>query len=104
LNVSSTEVNVQLLFTDGFQQPAFTTEMVLNEVRKTVAHETGHGVHISHRPQNSGQQCPDSATLGSAVSVMNNGGPLNGQDGSYPGSQYNAVDIQQIRLHLRPNP
>jgi hypothetical protein len=84
--------------------------MTLNEVRKTVAHEIGHGMHMSHRPldppntpaQNQ-SQCPDSAVLGNAVSVMNNNLQLNGQDASFAGSQHNVADIRQIRLHLRQN-
>src|SRR5262245_58335964 len=43
--------------------PADSEDQVLNEIRRTIGHEVGHGGHIEHRPLEAAV-CFDGATLG----------------------------------------
>jgi hypothetical protein len=66
----------------------------LDELRKIVTgHEVGHGVHIFHRPDDSG--CNDGTIVGDFDSIMQRLPSI-----GIPTS-YNNYDMGQIRLHLR---
>jgi hypothetical protein len=73
-----------------------TSEQVDNEIRRTIAHEVGHSIHLCHKPfapacnlqiQNPG------------VSVMTN--EPTGAGAAEAGGRYSSDDIGQIRLHVR---
>ncbi len=81
--------------------PPYTQEQVDNEFRRTFGHEAGHLVHICHRIVGAPSACPDGAPVGTEDSIMTTD-LFNGPDASDPASQYNAADIDQIRLHGNP--
>jgi hypothetical protein len=73
-----------------------TQVQIDNEVRRTIAHEIGHALHIQHRGD--AIVCGDGAAVGTQYSVMSsgwfNGAVSNGLDG------YNSDDRVQIRVSL----
>ena len=78
------------------QNPPYTTTMIENEIRRTIAHEVGHGLHVCHRGD-CGPELDDSAIPESVMDTATVGGP----PATDPRSQYNSFDVGQIRLHTR---
>ena len=89
-------VEVYLNSHDNLKKPPFrySQTQIDNELRRTLGHEVGHAIHICHR--NGNEACPDTASVGSAGSVMNS--DIQGTPQTDPRSQYNPADVAQIRL------
>jgi hypothetical protein len=68
------------------------------ELRRIVAHEIGHSVHIDDRPSLGGV-CSDGANVGTGMSIMKLEWS-NGAGFDVPAGQYNAEDIAQIRVRI----
>jgi hypothetical protein len=77
-----------------------TQAQIDNEIRRNIAHEIGHGVHLLDRPVPP-NSCTDGANPGSGPSVMDQTWN-NGPSSSDPKSVFNPDDVAQIRLHVRP--
>jgi uncharacterized protein YejL (UPF0352 family) len=75
-----------------------TDEQIGNELRRTVAHEIAHALHVKHR--NDVPSCEDGAIIGPGPSVMDSDWYFGPPD-TDPRSQFNDADRAQMRLHLR---
>jgi hypothetical protein len=76
-------------------------EVVDRHVRRTMAHEVGHALHVNHRNQSGSLSpptgCSDSASAGSADTVMTSGW-FEGLGENWGATRYNNTDRDQMRL------
>lgn len=82
--------------------PPMVGALVANEVRHTVGHEAGHGIHANHRnaPPDP-NECTDGVNPQGGTSLMNSGW-FSGNGIQSSSSRFNERDVRQIRLHKNP--
>ena len=92
-------VAVNRILANGQVQGQGSNSIVNNEVRRTSGHEIGHALHVNHN--GGAETCQDSATPSNGTMMDSAwGGGVGAGDLR---SQYNDVDVRQMRWHLNAN-
>jgi hypothetical protein len=98
----SITVDIDRHVTRGSSNPTLTTAQIDNEIRRTIGHEIGHGIHVKHKNDTNPTGCDDGApTLGTSLMTS---GWFNGAGAGNDASRYNDADVRQMRLHHHTQP